>query len=218
LIQPFVAGSAQTEAQHAIGEQVIEGMAGELGMSREELAAQCPNDVSRPEAWCVDIETAVTQNVTSPARFLELFGTSVELVPGLRASERQGAFRLVTPSGSTPDSAALVASLGAPHEWDRYFQLSAQPQKDGFRRAFGAPFYGGLFLRAARHVNTMITNARWDTVVMSESIVPALNQLVPLFAQPWFAKAEYVENGQEPPTRARLHFLAHDEIGPAAVR
>jgi hypothetical protein len=218
LIQPFMLGSAQADAQAAIAEQALEAMASELGMSVEEVSAQCGYDVSRPEAWCADIETAVSQNVTSPARFLELFGTRPELVPGLRASERLDAFRLVTQSGGTPDSAALVEELGAISVWDRYFQFSAQAPNDGFRRAFGSPAYGALFLRATRHVNTMITNARWDTVVMSESIVPALNDLVPLFSQPWFVQAEYVESGQDPPTRARLHFLAHDEIGPAAVR
>jgi hypothetical protein len=30
----------------------------------------------------------------------------------------------------------------------------------------------------------MITNAHWDTTVMSENIVPALNDLVPLFPSP----------------------------------
>jgi pimeloyl-ACP methyl ester carboxylesterase len=218
LIQPYLAGSAQTRAQDAIAERTLEGMASDLGVSVQALQSQCGFDVSRTEAWCADVDAAVAENVTSPARFIDLFGVRPELVPGLPASERLGAFRLLPQWDSPPDPAALVEVLGVPSDLDRYFQLSARPSRSGFQPAFSTPFYGALFLRSARHVNTMITNARWDTVVMGESIVPALNELVPLFSPAWFIKAEYAESGTEPPTRARLHFSAIEGIGPAAVR
>jgi hypothetical protein len=95
----------------------------------------------------------------------------------------------------------------------------AESVHSGFRKTFSTPYYVLSFLRAARNVNTLITNARRDSVILSDSIVPALNDVVPrLSGSPFFTGAEYVPSGTSPSTRIRLSYSAHPALGPAAER
>jgi len=185
------------------------------------LDERCSYDAARTREWCQELDAAVHATVTSPTSFEQLFGVAPELVPGLRASERTGAFRSefgIVPEPGLPDPEAWVARLGAVAAWDLYFRLMSSNAIAGFNRVFDTPIYTAPFLRVAYDVNTMITNARLDRTILSDAIVPALNAVVPLFGEPWFTGAEYIEADAGPPTRVRLHYLANDDVGPAAER
>jgi hypothetical protein len=127
---------------------------------------------------------------------------------------------VIDPVHAAADPSDWVVRLGALPAWDRYFGFDvAEPTISGFSSAFGSPSPVVPFLRAARNVNTLITNARRDNVILSDSIVPALNDAVRLFAnEPWFTGAEYVDDGADPATRFRLSFGAYPDLGPAAER
>jgi hypothetical protein len=221
LIQPLLVGSLQYSQMAALKPAALERMADEQGVSIEQLQAErCSYDVARPSAWCDEIGEATQAAVTSEAGFEMLTGVAPLLVPGLRASERPGAFRVIDPAHAAADPSDWVLQLGTLPAWDRYFSLSvAEPTNSGFSSAFGSPYPVVPFLRAARNVNTLITNARRDNVILSDSIVPALNDAVRLFAnEPWFTGAEYVDGGAGPSPRFRLSFRAYPGLGPAAER
>lgn len=222
LIQPLLAGSLQYSQMDALRPAARERMADEQGLTPEQLIAErCSYDVSKPAAWCEEIGEATRAAVTSEAGFELLTGIAPLLVPGLRASERSGAFRFIDPAaGAPPDPSEWVTQLGALSAWDRYFNSSvAESVTAGFSKAFHSPIYVVPFLRAARNVNTLITNARLDDVILSDSIVPALNDVVPLFTnEPWFTGAEYVDSDAGPATRIRLSYAAFPDLGPATER
>jgi hypothetical protein len=220
LIQPLLAGSLQYSQMEALRPAALERMADAQGVSPEELSERCDYDVSKPLAWCEEIGEATRAAVTSEAGFELLTGVAPLLVPGLRASERSGAFRLIDPAGGDADPSDWVSQLGALPAWDRYFSSSvAEPVASGFSKALHSPNYVVPFLRAARNVSTLITNAQLDKVILSESIVPALNDVVPLFVnEPWFTGAEYMDSDAGPSTRVRLSYAAFPDLGPAAER
>jgi hypothetical protein len=220
LIQPLVAGSLQYSQMAALRPAALKRLADAQGLTPEQLTERCDYDVSKPLAWCDEIDEATQAVVTSEAGFELLTGVSPLLVPGLRASDRSGAFRLIDPTSRPPDPSDWVSQLGALPAWDRYFSSSvAEDVFTGFSRAFNSPIYVVSFLRAARNVSTLITNARRDEVILSDSIVPALNDVVPLFAnEPWFIGAEYVDSDAGPSTRIRLSYAAFPDLGPAAER
>jgi hypothetical protein len=221
LIQPLLFGSLQYRQMAALKPAALERMADAQGVSSEQLAAErCSYDVAQPRSWCDEIGEATQAAVTSEAGFELLTGVAPRLVPGLRASERPGAFRVIDPAHAAADPSDWVLQLGALPAWDRYFSFSvAENTSAGFSSAFNSPYPVVPFLRAARNVNTLITNGRRDNVILSDSIVPALNDAVPLFKnEPWFTGAEYVDDDAGPSTRFRLSFRAYSHLGPAAER
>ncbi len=206
LIQPLVVGSAQYDAQRELWPEALDRLTRELGISAAEIESErCGHDASRPRAWCEDLDAAVGRTVTTPATFEQLAGVAPELVPGLRAAERGGAFRFRSPAGDGVDPSEMTSLLGTLPAWDRYFNpIVGEPISHGFERVFHSPSYVVPFLRAARTVNTMITNGLLDGAIVSESIVPALNAIVPLFVgERWFTGAAYADPEADPPTQIR---------------
>jgi hypothetical protein len=177
LIQPLVAGRTQFEESAKIYEAETSRMAGDLGISVEQLLEErCHYDGSETREWCDDLAAAVERTVTTPETFELLFGVEPGLVPGMPASQRGNAFRFV--DEQPPSQPALAAVLGVLPAWDAYFRkFTTNSAAGAFSNAVDEDLYGYFFARALRQTHTMITNARWDTVVLSESIVPALKSI-----------------------------------------
>jgi hypothetical protein len=209
LIQPLVAGDTQKQAMDAMYEDELARMAAEAGLTPEELVAErCDFDSSEPQAWCDQMTDAVSRAVTAPATFTALMAVAPEVVPGLRAAERGTAFRFAELESRTEQS-ALFGALGELASWDSYYETFASPSAPGgFTSAVAENSYGYFFAQTLRYTHTLITNARWDTVILSEAIVPALRSLFDtasprLITDAWFVPPS--EEGERP-TRFVVEF------------
>jgi hypothetical protein len=209
LIQPLIAGETQNRAMEAIYEDELARMAAEAGLTPAELAAErCRFDSSEPQAWCDQMTDAVSRAVTAPSTFTALMGIAPELVPGLRAAERGTAFRFVEVRSSTEQS-ALVGALGELASWDSYYELfSSRSAPLAFTTAIDQNLYGWFFAQTLRYTHTLITNARWDTVILSEAIVPALRTLFDTASPRLITDARFVPPSEEGerPTRFVVEF------------
>jgi hypothetical protein len=202
LIQPWVAGTLQRDAQNAVKDRVYQRMTAESGLSLSELLENCAYHTLKSEAWCDDVDAAVARTMTTPADFRDYFGVNIESVPRLKAAQRLGAFRVT--GGSAPrDPSALVSLLGAVSDWDQYFRLQAYSAFS----AYGSPYYVLPFARNLRYVETLITNAQWDAVVMSEAIFSMLGNASGSTAPDALARVEYEGESDLDHPRERVHIF-----------
>lgn len=217
LIQPLVVGSAQfTETKGSV-DATLNRIAESEGIGPEQVKRErCPFDAAQKTSWYDDVEAAIRTTITSPAGFRQLTGVAPELVTGLRSSERLGAFRIQ--DSATPNPAAWVLQLGDLPAWDGYYNAFVPWPHEGAKTVFQTPVYAIPFVRAARHVETMITNAARDLVVNSESIVPALNALAWAGKEPAFKGAEYLHTEPGSAKRIKLIYGAEQDLGPATER
>ncbi len=149
--------------------QFVEG----VGRSRYDLNASI--------AWLANLFAAVKAGMSDLARLEAVLAVPPELIPGLPAAQREGAFRM---SGifSYPADGGDVAALGELAEWDRYY-LSLLNEANGlFRSALaqyigvssGDAHYELFFLHNLAYVDTFITSAERDVAIYSPSIPGSL--------------------------------------------
>jgi hypothetical protein len=127
-------------------------------------------------------------------------GMDAASVPLLPKGQRVGAFRARAIT-MLPEPSDWLSLLGETSSFDRYYSNFMPDTVPGVFQTTEHPFYALSFLRAARFVNTMITNARWDGNVLTEAIVPGLNGVVPLEAEPlFFHGARYAGDAPDVPS------------------
>jgi hypothetical protein len=217
LIEPYVLGSFQQEQEGQLRGPLEERMAAEHGVSIEELRLDyCENDLRRLRTECDAIPDAITAALLEPTAFEAWMGTPPEDVPGLPAAQRQGAFRLrEVPGTAALDPAAFTARAGELPDWDRYFSpwvIGQVTASNSSARLDALPF-----LFAARYVHTLVTNAAFDSTVIGQALVPALQDL--RVDWPWVSNAEYVDGSlDEPSERIRIEFGTQDQWPPAGER
>ena len=217
LIEPFVLSTYQQKQEEQLREPLEERMAAEHGVSVPELRSNyCQDDLRQLLAECDAIPDAITAALLEPTAFEAWMGARPEDVPGLPAAQRQGAFRLSeVPGTAALDPAAFTARAGQLPEWDRYFS----PQRGG-RVVGGKPFNRSdalPFLFALRYVHTLVTNAAFDSTVIGEALVPALQDMRVEF--PYVSNAEYVDGSlDEPSERIRIEFGTQEMWPPAGER
>jgi hypothetical protein len=202
LIEPLVVGSLQYLDQNRMTTTANERMAMAQGLSVEELTrTRCRDNRARPKEWCTEMDSVLASTLASPGGFSLLLGVDAASVNLLPASERTGAFRARGAIAAPPESSDWLSLLGETSSFDRYYSNFVPELVDGALGAMTHPFYALPFLRAARFVNTMITNARWDGNIMSEAIVPALNALVAHQTEPRsFRSARYSGDAPDVPS------------------
>jgi pimeloyl-ACP methyl ester carboxylesterase len=214
LIEPFVLSTYQQKQEEPLRGQLEERMAAEHGVSVPELRSNyCQDDLRRLLAECDAIPDAITAALLEPTAFEAWMGARPEDVAGMPAAQRQGAFRLLeVPGTAALDPVAFTARAGELPEWDRYFS----PQRLGLVKG-GKPFdrTDALpFLFAVRYVHTLVTNAAFDSTVLGEALVPALQNL--RVDYPWVSNAEYVDGSlDEPSERIHIEFGTQDQWPPA---
>jgi len=209
LIEPLVVGSLQAQEQRRLMPAAEARIAGTLGVDPSVIHDACSDNASHSRAWCAAIDAALSPNVTDPALFQQWMGTPAEAVPGFRASERGQAFRFGEPSPQQfslpPEPTPWLATLGPLPAWDRYFNPGSAASYDGFDNIFRQPTYGGDFVNAVMHVNTLVTHAAFDTTLCEEALLPALRDLSAL--APQLKSVDYVgADPDQPSERIRLTF------------
>jgi pimeloyl-ACP methyl ester carboxylesterase len=217
LIEPYVLSTYQEDQEDVLRQPLLEREADERGVSVDELRADyCPHDLRRLRTECDAIPDHISASLLEPTQFEAWMGVPPEDVPGLPAAQREGAFRLRTLDDPAPlDPESFTARAGQLPEWDRYFNPGVVGERTGVTplgRAYAFPF-----LFSVRYVHTLITNAAYDSTVISEALVPALQQLS--LEQPWLVNAEYVGGSVAAPSqRIRLEFGTGEGLPPASER
>ena len=188
LLQPLVLGSLQARVTIALRETRLAELASSLGISADDISHRCLYDVTRSDQWCEQLESPVP---TSEEGFRALVGIAPEDVPGLAGDGRSGAFRSIE---EHPDEEPEHLGLSALPAWDRYYYPLTDHglPPDAFTVALDSPYYVSSFLRAVRFTHTMISNGRYDAVIISESIVPALSLLGTMTTSPLIEEVGYV--------------------------
>jgi hypothetical protein len=210
LVQPFIFGSAQLQAQTAL------------------IAADPDLNTVGPDADSYDVRRPRTASDEVLARFAAalanhettttLFGLDLDGIPGLKPADRVGARRSPSFDGpSLPEiNEAFVGRLGALEDGDAYFHLSAGicgEREDNELIEF--PQTAESFARVAAHIPLFITNARYDTVIHSPAILKILahakrrpvadNAPRPNVARPgWFTFDVPLEDGTVRRTEVRF--------------
>ncbi len=205
MIQPWLGGTLQRDEQNAVRDRVYARMTAASGLSRTQLDNNCHYHVLKPETWCDDVDLATTRFSTTPSEFQSYFSVALDQVPLLKASERGGAYRIG--AGSAPqDPSAMLSLLGPLATWDQYFSLAASSSFS----ANGSPYYLYPFARNVHYVETLITNAQWDLVVMSEAIVTMLSHVTNPNGAGSLTSVSYegAADLEHPTERVHLHFSA----------
>jgi hypothetical protein len=220
LLQPFVAGPDQTRHQDERRRELLERTAAERGIAPAEQAQDfCTYDVRRSHRECELVDEAMTRSLLDLTQFEAWMGVPPTSVGGLTAADRTDAFRIAKlPTEAASDPEAWRERAGELPEWDRYFSpFALKNTSEHFDAAFSRPHLAFAFLLSARYAKTLITNAAFDSVVMSDAIVPALRDT--LSRTHWVDRIEYGGRDQDEPSDSFwIRYVADELVGAAAER
>jgi hypothetical protein len=144
-----------------------------------------PYDLSQTNAESAASFVALEAALRATGSLQTLLGVDPKTIAGLSAKDRADAFRFVLPIQDAPAPAdlttqePLAADLGALSPNDRYlvglsFEVNQASNQCGV--PWTLPVWGDVFLLNLEHVETFITDARFDTIVYSPSIADVLSQ------------------------------------------
>ncbi|MBN1606724.1 MAG: hypothetical protein JW940_08825 [Polyangiaceae bacterium] len=140
-----------------------------------------PHHWGMPADWTDGLEIAARQALLTPTGFSSLVGVAPDSVSGLSAADRIGAFRLFSEDDLTDAPREWTGLLGEIPPYDSYFtgMNSALSNFYGAQiRADRTALDGMFFLENLRYVNTLITRAELDAVVISDGIPDVLRWYV----------------------------------------
>lgn len=194
LLEPLVGANYQLNHSGLMRADARARAALKLGISPEEAEARCVDDMSRTPEECDAVLAAADRVSLDATEFGTFTGVAPAGVANLSASERTGAFRLIT-AETDPNPDPL--GLGALPAWDRYYlpfvQAGSQDQAYSFQSSYVT---AAIFVYSVNYAATVVTNARYDMNLLGESIVPALRELVEDF--PGMGLAEVGYGGSDP--------------------
>jgi hypothetical protein len=148
LIQPLVLGQQQLNASH-----------------RTVASGTDPYDDSEPDTWESTVAQALLAAHTQAAAFEKLIGVPPAAVAELAAAERGFAVRELVPFDGRADG-DLAGVLGAVGPYDAYFLLA-------HAGLLPDTTSGDAFVDNLRYVDTLITDALHDQVIVS-AVIPQL--------------------------------------------
>jgi hypothetical protein len=205
LLEPLAVGSYQFRDPGGVAAGMRTLLAQELGISESELAARCPADVRHTQAWCDALEGGIDRVSQDATEFQAFNGIAPSSVAQFPATQRGEAFRVID---AEADPLTDPLGLGVLPDWDRYYFpfTGASPTDQPFT-FLQYPTTGLVFVVTAAYVETLITNAHYDTTVYPLSIVPALRKVVTEFPTLGLAEVGYVgDDPNEPSDAIRLRY------------
>ena len=162
LIQPVVAGDAQWSRQTPDSSVCLSS-----GYDRE----QC----NQASGWVDQLVTTVCQNLASIATLHQALGVNPTSIDWLYASARTKAYgRSGGTIISTPEMTKTFGALTSDDNYLLALNTAVTSSYGGTGRTWIDSAIGGNFLADLVHVNTFITNAKYDMVVWTPAIAPGL--------------------------------------------
>lgn len=212
LIQPWVGGLYRRHRGSA-SPQAMARMVADSGLTQAELGRRCPADQRKTRSECEAIDTALEATVTAAEAFQLFYGAMPDSIPGLRKSDRARAFRFGEELPSSPVQQALSSSLGELEPWDAYFGVSMKTGK-GFDSAVNDIYYLIPFVTGLRFAHTLITNAEWDAVVLTEAIPFVIRSVSEGSSEgSWLAGVEYEGSADLEHATERFHVRFNASAG-----
>jgi len=207
LLEPAALANYQLNDSSGVKAEVRASLEQELGLSESELAARCPEDVSHTQAWCDAMEDGADRVSQDAAEFQAFNGLAPSALAQFAAGERGEAFRLID---ADPDPLTDPLGLGALPDWDRYyFRFSGSDLTDRGFTFLDRATTGFIFVYTAAYVETLVTNAHYDTNVYPLTLVPALRKVVSANPIVGLVAADYVgDDPDEPSDAIRLRYKA----------
>ncbi|HET9953218.1 MAG TPA: hypothetical protein VFQ61_01875 [Polyangiaceae bacterium] len=192
LIQPLLFGAAQYDKMGDFSQRLYRDPAG-----------PCRYHVGRTGAWCEELERAATRTMVDPKSFETIVGVSPQRVPGLAASDRDGAFRGAR-SEATSET-GFEELLGGLPTWDAYYTDQISVALGNLTRTTEIYSYVHTALRSLTQTQTLITNALMDGVIESSSILEVLASMdgiqIESVAMPSTAQADTISPADRPVDR-----------------
>ncbi len=180
LIQPNVGGDQETFTSELWCQPGTPELA-----AAEELDEACPPvsrdplQLDQAAGWSLMTRQDSERALLEPDSFEAIFFVAPETIPGLSASERDGAYRLSTmlaAEGLFPKAPTeWLERLGALPDYDRYYIGNAEQLIAGNSNYIeGNLLACQLFVETAQHVATFVTNAQLDGRIRTESLPATL--------------------------------------------
>lgn len=203
LVQPFVLGQAQLDAQKA-----------EADAMRAQYPDKSPYDVrlTLPPAQD-DAPAYLLRAMGDPEKSKLIFGVDIASTPRLGPADRVGAARIDGVGdvfGRRDLDNVLTARLGALATGDRYYDEVAQRCDT---TGFEAKVTPTAFVETLRTVPVLVTDAKYDAVIRSPRIWDTLEKLgyaVDATSKPGFRVVTLPASGALPAAAAAVRFPSYE--------
>jgi hypothetical protein len=211
LIQPVVAGNAQWQ----------------LKIPDTSMCRPTPFDAyqcNQASDWSDQLEAAVGQRLTTIATLRQALGVDPTTIAWLYAAARATAYG--RSSGVIIGAPEMTTTFGTLASEDSYLMAWNASVASSYGRGWSDSNIGRNFLADLVYVNTFITNAKYDTVVWSPAIAPALATYTDLVSssiidvaartgieRPGWIKVTYLQGVIPSPNTREIRFPSYAEGG-----
>lgn len=203
LIQPFVSGSqfADQDRIRCLPDTPAQQVASEVGATCTGIEIfRDAYKIDEQATWSASVDTLAQRMLTHPTQLAQLLGVPLESINGLKAADRPQGYRDSSAGRFADPQPEFIAELGELQAWDAYHRTTT-PRGPWPDTLYTDPNPCALFSWVAQQVDTFITNAKWDNVVLSPVLPTTLYKCAQLLTRPYvdgveFASGEALELGE----------------------
>ncbi len=169
LIQPFFAANQfpDQDAIRCLPDTPAQQVAAELSTSCESIELYRDTyKINEPATWSESLDLMAQQMLTDATKLPTLLGVELNSISGLAAADRTLAYRDPQSGWYTDPQPDFVTALGQLQPWDAY-HLTLTPRAPWSDSIYDDPYPCYFFSWVAQQVDTFITNAKWDNIVLT---------------------------------------------------
>lgn len=223
LIQPFFAGTQFPDQDdvRCLPDSPAQQIAAELGTNCESIELyRDAYKINEPATWSDTLDVLAQQTLMHPTKLTTLLGVPLSSIAGLAAAERPLAYRDSQSGFYASPQPEFLAALGELQAWDAY-HLTLTPRGPWSNDLYYDNVPCAYFSWVAQHVNTLITNAKWDNVVLTSVLPTTLYACSQLYSTPFVDGVAFEPEGLALGESGQMVFSFNDEAsrgaGPVGV-